>query len=163
MTNIVLPSSDILANTKIWFTRVRPEPNDQHFHSQLGCHFEEIVEMIDELEDTGVDQTMEDLREAARDAVHALAESLKAAAKGGYTAIRVSAARRAQFLDSICDQIVTGTGVAHTLNMDVINGMQAVNLSNYSKFDETGQPIYDENMKMLKGTNYVEADLTPYV
>jgi predicted HAD superfamily Cof-like phosphohydrolase len=159
MDNIILPSSDILANTKIWFTRVRPEPNDQHFHSQLGCHFEEVVEMLDELD--GV-TTYEDMFvSSARDALHTLAEHLKGAAKAGLTSVRVK--DRVAFLDSICDQIVTGTGVAHTLNMDPINGMQAVNLSNYSKFGTDGQPIYDENMKMTKGPNYVEADLTPYV
>jgi predicted HAD superfamily Cof-like phosphohydrolase len=160
MTNIVLPSSDILANTKIWFTRVRPEPNDQHFHSQLGCHFEEIHEMILELEPVK-DDIDGSLLGIALDAIGNLADALKAAAKAGQTMVTVR--DRAKLLDSVCDQIVTGTGVAHTLNMDVINGMQAVNLSNYSKFDTDGQPIYDENHKMVKGPNYVEADLTPYV
>jgi DNA-binding transcriptional MerR regulator len=158
-----LPSSDILANTKIWFTRVRPEPNDQHFHSQLGCHLEEIAEMLEELETTGLDDTTMDLRAFAENAIHDLAEHLKAAAKEQISVVKVPAERRAKFLDSLCDQIVTGTGVAHTLNMDIINGMQAVNLSNYSKFGDDGQPIYDENMKMTKGPSYVEADLTPYV
>jgi predicted HAD superfamily Cof-like phosphohydrolase len=160
MTNIVLPSSDILANTKIWFTRVRPEPNDQHFHSQLGCHFEEIHEMILELEPVK-DDIDGSLLGIALDAIGNLADALKAAAKAGQTMVTVR--DRAKLLDSVCDQIVTGTGVAHTLNMDVINGMQAVNLSNYSKFDTDGQPIYDENHKMVKGPNYVEADLTHYV
>lgn len=155
-----LPSSDILANTKIWFTRVRPEPNDQHFHSQLGCHFEEIHEMLLELEPVK-DDIDGSLLGIALDAVGNLANALKAAAKVGQTMVTVR--DRASFLDSICDQIVTGTGVAHTLNLDVINGMQAVNLSNYSKFGSDGQPIYDENHKMMKGPDYVAADLTPYV
>lgn len=156
-----LPSSDILANTKIWFSRVRPEPNDQHFHSQLGCHFEEIVEMIDELEPADPQGIMGLILFETRKAVHNLADALKAAAKGGSEPVLVT--NRAKFLDSICDQIVTGTGVAHTLNMDIVNGMIAVNLSNYSKFGDDGQPIYDENMKMTKGPNYVQADLAPYV
>lgn len=159
MANIALPSSDILANTKIWFTRVRPEPNDQHFHSQLGCHFEEVVEMLDELE--GVTNQEHNYVVNAREALHLLAEQLKASAKVNDQMVRV--VDRVKMIDSICDQIVTVTGVAHTLEMDVINAMQAVNVSNYSKFGEDGEPIYDENMKMTKGPNYVEADLTPYV
>lgn len=155
----VMPSTDILANTQIWFTRVRPEPNDQHFHSQLGCHFEEIAEMCETLD--GLDVETSDLLISVHRATHALAEHLKAAAKADTPAIGIN--NRVEFLDSICDQIVTGTGAAYCAKMDVINGMTAVNLSNYSKFGPDGQPIYDANMKMTKGPDYVPADLAPYV
>lgn len=157
-----MPSSDILANTKIWFSRVRPEDqlNGNHFHSQLGCHFEEIAEMIDELEEAQVGTAGVALFEA-RKAMHTVAEMLKAAAKEGVELVQI--ANRVKFLDSICDQIVTGVGTAHTQKMDPLNGMIAVNISNYSKFGNDGQPIYDENHKMIKGPNYVEANLAPYV
>jgi hypothetical protein len=154
-----MPAQDILANTKIWFTRVRPEPNDQHFHSQLGCHFEEVAEMIEELDvkdpETGA------IVDAAFNAVHALAEYLKT--NSANSVVKVPYSSRVRFLDSICDQIVTGVGVAHTLHMDPLNGMMEVNKSNYSKFGNDGRPIYDANMKMTKGPDYVEAILIAYV
>lgn len=155
-----MPAQDILANTKIWFTRIRPEPNDQHFHSQLGCHFEEIHEMLLELEPVPEDIDG-DLLSKAVNAIDNLAAALKAAAKCGETMVTIR--DRVKFLDSVCDQIVTVTGVAHCAKMDPLNGMMEVNKSNYSKFGADGRPIYDENMKMTKGPDYVEANLIPYV
>ncbi|MNL46424.1 hypothetical protein D3C87_1691330 [compost metagenome] len=66
-------------------------------------------------------------------------------------------------LDSICDQIVTGTGVAHTLDYDIVGAMTEVNRSNFSKFDDAGLPIYNEQGKVMKGPNYSPAELSAYL
>jgi len=41
---------------EMWHKRARPNPTDKDFNVQLGCHFEEIVEMLDALGDCCVDQ-----------------------------------------------------------------------------------------------------------
>ncbi|MNF16361.1 hypothetical protein D3C80_2193450 [compost metagenome] len=68
-----------------------------------------------------------------------------------------------EMLDGLCDQIVTGTGVAHTLDYDIIGAMTEVNRSNFSKFDAAGQPIYNEQGKVMKGENYSPAELSAYL
>lgn len=157
MTQVPMPSSDILANTQIWFSRARPEPTANDISSQFGCHFEEVSEMLVELSSS--DPTLSKQLTEAQQACHNLAEYLK-----GHPGIDLQFNSRINVLDAICDQIVTVTGCGHVLKMDVINGMTEVNRSNWSKFDEQGQPILNpDTHKVLKGPDYSPANLTPYV
>ena len=152
------PSSDIYANTRIWFTRARPDPTPADFTSQLGCHFEEISEMC--LEILAPDDVTHELLNDVRVAAHRLAEHLKS----NSAMLELGFQDRVKFLDSIADQAVTGCGAAHCAGMDPLNALHQVNLSNWSKFDENGEPIRNpETNKILKGPGYVEADLTPDV
>ena len=69
---------------------------------------------------------------------------------------------RLAVLDSIADQIVTATGVGTFLGMNVPGALAEVNRSNYSKFED-GEPIFNENKKVMKGKDYTPPDLTPYI
>jgi hypothetical protein len=69
-------------------------------------------------------------------------------------------ADRRELLDSLADQIVTAVGVGHCANMNVPEAVLRVNKSNWSKYDQDGQPIFKPNGKIDKGPNYVEPDLS---
>lgn len=146
----------VLSETKGWFEKAVPDPQTKNFTTQLGVHFEEVAEMITELtpENDEVGQAILDALTANKH----LGELLKRS--GG---VHVKDENRRLFLDAICDQLVTGTGTAHMLGMDPVGGLNEVNRGNFSKFDENGEPIFDENMKVTKGPNYVKPDLTPFV
>jgi len=65
-------------------------------------------------------------------------------------------------IDGCLDLIYVAIGELIELGMtpELINrGMQEVHASNMTKTDENGQPIFDEGGKVLKGDNYVRADL----
>lgn len=129
---------------ELWHKRARPEPTAADFNVQLGCHLEEIVEMMDTLD------LLDDLgawREA-QEVMLMLADWLK---KGTVTA---QITDRKEFLDSIADQVVTGIGAAYCAGMKGAAACDRVNTSNWSKFDEDGQPIRDANGKITKGPNY---------
>jgi len=146
-----------LRDTLMWFRTARPLPVSKDIHSQLGCHFEEVREMIVEIE--GLDQETDDLLILAGRSLHALAEHLKQ--KDGTIVIRHG--NRIGMIDAIVDQLVTVTGVAHCLGMDPLGALTEVNVSNYSKFVD-GRPVYDPvTHKVTKGPFYRKADLTPYV
>lgn len=66
------------------------------------------------------------------------------------------------FLDALADQIVTATGVGTFLGMNVPGALAEVNRSNYSKFED-GEPVFNENKKVMKGKDYTPPDLTPYI
>ena len=70
---------------------------------------------------------------------------------------------RKELLDSLADQIVTATGVGTFLGMNVPGALAEVNRSNYSKFNAEGEPIFNENTKVMKGPFYTKPDLTPYI
>ena len=129
---------------ELWHKRARPEPTDKDFNVQLGCHFEEIVEMMDTLELSDAPGALSE----ARDVMYMLADWLK---KG---IVSAQITNRKEFLDSIADQVVTGIGAAYCVGIKGAAACERVNTSNWSKFDENGQPIRDANGKITKGPNY---------
>lgn len=148
---------DRITRILTWFQKARPTPDDNDFHSQLGCHFEEFAEMISNIspQDEFTGAMLTDVGEAVSDMADYLKKNRKV--------VEILPENRAEFLDSILDQTVTGVGVAWTQEMNVVNGLDEVNRSNFSKFDDQGQPIFDDNKKVMKGPNYSKADLTPFV
>lgn len=136
---------------QLWHERARPSPTHQNFCVQLGCHFEEVAEQIAVIESEDV--TLNNLINATHLMMLRLSDALKA---GGDVYVN----NREEFLDSIADQIVTGVGVGHCAKMHVTEAARRVNASNWSKFDNEGQPIFNENGKIAKGPNYHKPDLT---
>ena len=130
---------------RLWHERARPAPTDADFNVQLGCHFEEIGEMIAVIGTDDV-ETQHYVNRALV-SVLKLAEHLKS---GGV----VSVTDRKEFLDSLCDQVVTGVGVGHCAKVNVVEGVNRVNTSNWSKYDVDGQPIFHANGKIMKGPRY---------
>lgn len=113
--------------------------------------------MVDEL--TPCNPKTAVLLHEARVALKALANHLKA----NDEAVTVLPEDRADFLDAIIDQIVTGTGVGQHCGFPVVDALAEVNESNWSKFDDDGQPIVDANGKIMKGQAYFKASLDQFV
>lgn len=133
---------------ELWHRRARPNPTNEDFNVQLGCHFEEIVEML-----AVINTTHNDTLVRARTALGWLATNLK---NGAATAYMTD---RKEFLDSLADQIVTAVGVGHCAGMKTAEAVVAVNSSNYSKFDKNGYPIFNDQGKIAKGPDYAPPDL----
>lgn len=129
---------------ELWHRRARPEPTAPDFNVQLGCHFEEIVEMM-----YSVDASDENLWQEARMQIYVLSKLLKT------NELKATITDRKEFLDSIADQVVTGIGAAYCAGMKGAAACERVNTSNWSKFDENGQPLRDANGKITKGPNYL--------
>lgn len=126
---------------KVWFERAVPSPTDKNRSVQLGVHLEEVAEMFAAFGDDKVASQLD-----------LAAHQMKTGDKG----IPANAEHidRKELLDSLCDQIVTAVGVAHMFGLDIVKALNEVNRSNWSKFDENGQPIFNEHGKIAKGQNY---------
>jgi predicted HAD superfamily Cof-like phosphohydrolase len=136
----------------LWHNRARPNPTEQGFNIQLGCHLEEVVEMIEALRfsyknGTGVEMP------GKNSMIYQQLKDFSDGLKSGR--ITASIANRKELLDAMADQIVTSVGVAHTANMKITRAVDIVNTSNWSKFSPEGQPYFDQDGKVLKGPNYV--------
>lgn len=131
---------------ELWHRRARPEPTSENFAVQLGCHFEEFNEMLDTLKFEG---GYENLRYEMK----LLASRLKT----GEEVVTIT--DRKEFLDAIADQTVTAVGAGHCAGMRTAEGIAEVNRSNWSKFDENGNPIFNDNGKIAKGPNYKAPNL----
>lgn len=135
----------------LWFEKARRFPDEKDLNVQTGVHFEEVAEMLDAM--LSDDEYTLLLMERAHTALLKLATHLK---YGGTFFIR----DRKEFLDALCDQIVTATGTGHAAGMNVTEGVRRVNTSNWTKYDvATGEPLFDANGKIKKGPNYEPPNL----
>jgi hypothetical protein len=138
-----------------WHRKARPNPTEQNFNVQLGCHFEEIAEQIETLSFTSNEDfpLIKGEDSSAYFYIKTLADMLK---EGKINAIIDD---RKGFLDSVGDQVVTGIGSAYCANMKATEAIRRINTSNWSKYDSDGNPIFNANGKIAKGPDYKEPDL----
>lgn len=141
----------MIESIALWFRRVKPRPTYEDLQTQLGCHFEEMAELVDELQVTDMNHKLL-LGETAD-----LLDRIGMLLKEKQMLVRVQ--NRENFLKELCDTIVTAVGVAHCSDMAITSAMEEVSRSNWSKFDENGNPLYDKNGKVKKGHRYSAPDL----
>lgn len=148
--------SDIITQTKKWFEIAVPNPTSKNISTQIGCHLEEVAEMLDVLQTKypGYKNKLDDARKHLRFISNLL--------KQEEDSFFIQEEDRQELLDALADQIVTATGVGTFLGMNVPGALAEVNRSNHSKFED-GEPIFNENKKVMKGKDYTPPDLTPYI
>ena len=145
-----------IAQTKNWFELAVPRPIPKNVTTQLGCHFEEVVEMMEGFK--GTNRITQAMFTQAMTSLHGLALHLKADKDGSC----IEVVDRKEVLDGIGDQLVTGTGLAHMLGFEIIGALDEINASNFSKF-VYGLPIFDKDLKIQKGPNFFKPNLTPFL
>lgn len=139
-----------------WFNKAKPIPTAKDIYVQIGCHLEEVCEML---------QALNLADTPAYHELKALSDECKQLAKdcpNKDLARVVKSWNKLALLDSLADQYVTSVGVGYMLNFDMQGAIDEVNRSNYSKF-EHGKPIFDENGKIAQGVNYEKPKLEPYL
>lgn len=142
---------------ELWFKRAVPNPTDKNKDVQLGCHLEEVAEMLMTLSWSSNDPSMTTHAQRVTKGLEQLATALKS----GNVSATVN--NKVEFQDALSDQIVTSTGLSHMHRLPAAAALAEVNSSNWSKFDENGNPIFDANGKISKGPNYKKADLVTVI
>lgn len=137
-----------------WFRAAKPNPTEKDKATQIGAHFEEVSEMMAAL--SCIREQVEDVSQEfySSDAIDKDIDG---------EVMKLPENWEIDLLDSLCDQIVTAIGVGYMMGFDMVGALQEVNLSNWSKFDENGNPIFNENGKIVKGENYFKPDLAKFV
>ena len=146
--------SDIITQTQKWFEIAVPNPTSKNISTQMGCHLEEVEEMLQTIYPNGSYDA--ELLQRAQDAITNLANHMKRKDD----AYRIDSSTN--LLDALADQIVTATGIGTFLGMNVPGALAEVNRSNYSKFED-GEPIFNENKKVMKGEDYTPPDLSSFI
>lgn len=137
--------------TAEWFQVTDPAPTAQRLNAQFGVHVEECAEMFPEITSDN-----EELNAKMRLA-KTLLDEIGAEFKTGRATLQV--VNKGKFFDSLLDQRVTGTGVAHLCGFNIAEGVARVDFSNFTKFVD-GVPVYKDGGKVAKGPYWTEADLT---
>ena len=65
--------------------------------------------------------------------------------------------------DALTDILYVTYGAGHAFGIDLDKCFEEVQKSNMSKLGENGNPIYNENGKVMKGPSYFKPNLTRFV
>lgn len=139
-----------IKRTLRWHELAVPTPQENNKRISFGVHTEEFLEMFDCIEIPEV----QDLFLETKRMLKLLSTQLKENKE-----IKVVVTDRKELLDAMADQIVTGVGICRMYDLKISEGLSEVNDSNYSKFDENGNPIFNEHGKVAKGPNYKKPNL----
>ena len=146
LVEVVYSITGVRISTDEWFAVVleNDTPGTDRFPVQLGCHFEEVVEMLVELE---LEDELSQEVETAVASLTKVADALKSAQ------VEVGRKNEAAFCDSLLDQRVTGTGLLKMRGANVAESVARVDVANFTKFFD-GKPLYKEGGKIAKGPNF---------
>ena len=146
LVEVVYSITGVRISTYEWFAVVlaNDAPGTDRFPVQLGCHLEEVVEMLVELE---LEDELSQEVETAVASLTKVADALKTAR------VEVGTKNEVAFNDSVLDQRVTGTGLMKMLGANVAESVARVDVANFTKFVD-GKPLYKEGGKIAKGPNF---------
>ena len=65
--------------------------------------------------------------------------------------------------DALTDLLYVVYGAGHSFGIDLDKCFAEVQRSNMSKLDNDGKPIYNENGKVMKGSNYSKPNLKQFL
>lgn len=142
--------SNGIKRTHEWIATAFPNPTNESRMTQIGVHFEEVAEMFESFQAVPADECAE--------LMHEVADGFKTK-EIKFEELNID---RQKLLDALTDQIVTAVGVAYMFDLNVVDALEEINRSNFSKFVD-GKAIYDVNGKIAKGPDYVKADLSKFV
>ena len=142
-----------LEKTKQWFEQAIPEPKVEDCCIQIGCAYEETLELARTMGET--EELITPLEFVSDRYKH------KSSLYLAYLS-EMSKEEKVQMLDDIVDEIVTRIGVGHCMGFDILGALEEINRSNFSKFED-GKPVFDVNGKITKGKNYVKPSLEKFV
>jgi hypothetical protein len=123
---------------------------------QIGCHIEEVCELLDTLS-VSKEGYARLLQRCVID-LNALALKLKT---GGVIAY-IPEHLRVDVLDALCDAEVTGNGIAYLAELDKDAADEAVIASNEAKLVD-GKPVILPGGKIGKPQGWMPPNLKPYV
>lgn len=141
-----------IKDIKNWFEIAIPEPTIEQACVQIGCHYEEVAEMMNATGDSHESCSTIDLSTSYKCCYAHYLDCIEA----------LDCEDKVELLDSLADQIVTAIGVAHMLGMDIEGALEEVNRSNHSKFED-GKPVFNEQGKIAKGKHYTAPQLAQFI
>lgn len=143
--------------TANWLAACGKAPSPASMSLQLGCHFEEVAELLDVV----TIESPTGLTSAALQEVSAVLKAIGINLKLGHA--RAIIYDREAALDALCDAEVTGNGVAYLGGFDKPGADAAVLDSNDDKLNPDGTPVIKPGGKIGKREGWAPPDLTPFV
>ena len=152
----VIKNEEPITVAEDWFNKAVPEPTEANINNQIACDIEEFSEKVECFVPSPENK---DVYEAALEGLNCLKQM---AYEGALTLGEPVKEAKIALLDGICDSIVTNVGLATLMGFDIQRAMKEVNASNFSKFVD-GEPIFNEQKKIMKSKDYFKPNLEPFI
>jgi predicted HAD superfamily Cof-like phosphohydrolase len=143
--------------TSAWLHACGKTPDQHNLSVQIGCHIEEFIEFLDQLELEDVINTKAHLTVAVE-----LLEHVAHALKRRHAIARIHSDSRERALDALCDQEVTLNGIAYLAGFRKDEADQAVLSANEAKLVD-GKPVILPGGKIGKPEGWQPPKLGPFV
>lgn len=137
-----------------WFKKAKPNPTSQNVIQQTSYCLEEIKELFDAINLSYAASFVGELKECLLEVSRQGEEACE---------LMIKSWDKKELLDAACDVTVTLVGVSTYLGQNFPGALQEVSDSNNSKFDSLGNPILDQDGKILKGHHYFKPNLDPFL
>lgn len=143
--------------TAAWLAACGKHPNQRDLSVQIGCHIEEFVEFLDqlEIEDDGSNTV------ARVTVVSEMLEQTALLLKRRLATARIPPDNRVRALDALCDMEVTGNGVAFLAGFRKDEADQAVLAANDAKLVD-GKPVILDGGKIGRPPGWQPPNLRPF-
>jgi predicted HAD superfamily Cof-like phosphohydrolase len=142
--------------TAAWLAACGKEPSAKNLSIQIGCHIEELVELLECIEIDCRDD--ENTLNCVVDDLRMIANSLKK----NNTLASIKQSKRADALDALCDCEVTGNGIAYLAGFRKVDADEAVLASNEAKLVD-GKPVLLPGGKIGKPQGWTAPNLAGFV
>jgi hypothetical protein len=158
MKNIEL---NTLEEITLWFEKTNPVPTNDCFHKSLSKHLEKTSQLLLSFRDVGRDFNTREQIGLSADVMSHIQRQVRAGRNG--IELVVEDIDTDDLLHNLCGQVVTSIGIAHSLKLDIIRALLEICASYTTKYDEEGNPFFNDQSNPVNGPNYRSPDLTPYI
>lgn len=150
----------LFEKVKEWTDKTKPNPTLNDLLTQYAVHIEEFTEMLVETGDYPSDDNDGDYHLLSNTKAYYYDKNSNYLRS--FKKMLQNKEKRTKFQDALLDQIWTAIMLGHMIGFDMVGGFNEVVNSNFSKFDENGNPVYKDNGKVGKSELYKEPELSPY-
>ena len=158
--SVAMNDSETIQSIIRWFEIAKPEPTFADIAVQVGCHYEEVSEMLEATNNCDDLSCYSSDSESDTDTLSDLADFYK----DGFGNDNVANFDRLALLDALCDQIVTAIGVGYMMGFDMEQALAEVNRSNYTKFNADGTAYIRSDGKIGKNPEtYQDPELEQFI
>lgn len=144
--------------TAAWLHACGKDKTAGNLSVQVGCHIEEFIEFLDQIEVWDPNSMAVHRLAVASDLLQLVATGLKR----GVEMVRIPQQNRQYALDALCDLEVTGNGVAYLAGFDKESADLEVLAANDAKLVD-GKPVILDGGKIGKPPGWKAADLSEFV
>lgn len=152
-------TADSIGQIQHWFESTVPAPTNRNAHVQLALHLTKVAAMLHAFRDP--DETLPTRKPLGF--TQAVLDFMQRQLTSSSIELALDEIDRLALLNALCEQIVTTTGIAHMMRMNIAGALQEIALSNGSGSGKDGKPALGKSGSLFDRRAFHTPDLTSFL